>query len=373
LYGANPTTGFAQAGNTNLSWETSRKTDIGINFGLLEDRLTGEITYFKNDIDGLILNSPQSPSKGIPGNSIQTNIGSMQNTGWEFGLTGTIFKKAKFSWTTNFNIALMQNEVTALAAGNTDIFTATAGLETANIIRVGQSIGSLYVVPTDGVDPATGRRVFINAKGERILYSHVVPSGQSRWTVQGTGATAAAVTVAADGKIFGPVLPTFFGAWDNTFKFHGIDLNVQVQYSGGNYVYNGTKAGLRDQRFWNNDVEVLTRWQKDGDITNIPRAVLTDNVSNGSSFPISENVEKGDFVRIRNITLGYTLPKNLTSKINVSNIRVYGTVNNAFLFTNYTGTDPEVSTNGNSNGAPGVDRNSVPMARTISVGLNVGF
>ncbi|MBK9489621.1 MAG: TonB-dependent receptor [Haliscomenobacter sp.] len=373
LYGTNATTGFNQAGNTNLSWETSRKTDIGINFGLLEDRLTGEITYFKNDIDGLILNSPQAPSKGIPGNSIQTNIGAMQNTGWEFGLTGTIVKKAKFSWTSNFNIAFMQNEVTALAAGNTDIFTATAGLETANIIRVGQSIGSLYVVPTDGVDPATGRRVFINAKGERILYSHVVPSGQSRWTVQGTGATSPAVTVAADGKIFGPVLPTYFGAWDNTFRFHGIDFNVQVQYSGGNYVYNGTKAGLRDQRFWNNEVEILTRWQKDGDVTNIPRPVLGDNVSNGSSFPISENVEKGDFVRIRNITMGYTLPKNLTSRINVNNVRVYGTVNNAFLFTQYTGTDPEVSTNGNSNGAPGVDRNSVPMARTISVGLNVGF
>jgi hypothetical protein len=100
---------------------------------------------------------------------------------------------------------------------------------------------------------------------------------------------------------------------------------------------------------------------------------LGDNVSNGSAFPISENVEKGDFMRIRNITLGYTLPKSLTSKINVSNVRVYGTANNAFLFTQYTGTDPEVSTNGNSNGAPGVDRNSVPMARTISVGLNVGF
>jgi hypothetical protein len=168
-------------------------------------------------------------------------------------------------------------------------------------------------------------------------------------------------------------LPTFFGAWDNTFRFHGLDLNVQVQYSGGNYVYNGTKAGLRDQRFWNNQVEVLTRWQKDGDVTNIPRPVLGDNVSNGSAFPIAENVEKGDFMRIRNITLGYTLPKSLTSKINVSNIRVYGTANNAFLFTQYTGTDPEVSTNGNSNGAPGVDRNSVPMARTISVGLNVGF
>lgn len=373
LYGTNATFVFTQAGNPELSWETSRKTDVGINFGLLNDRITGEITYFQNDIDGLILNAPQAPSKGIPGNSIQTNIGSMSNTGWEFGLSGTILKQGKFSWTSNINLTLMKNEVTALASGNTDIFTATAGLETANITRVGASIGSLYVVQTDGVDPATGRRVFINSKGERILYSHVVASGQSRWTVQGTGATAAAVTVAADGKLVGPVLPTYFGAWDNTFKFNGLDFNIQLQYSGGNYIYNGTKAGLRDQRFWNNSVEVLTRWQKEGDVTNIPRPVFGDNVSNGSSFPISENVEKGDFMRIRNITLGYTLPARLTNRINVSNVRLYSTFNNAFLFTKYTGTDPEVSTNGNSNTAPGVDRNSLPMARTVSVGLNVGF
>ena len=127
-------------------------------------------------------------------------------------------------------------------------------------------------------------------------------------------------------------------------------------------------------RFWNNHSDVLSRWQQEGDVTNIPRVVWLDNVSNGSALPISENVEKGDFLRIRNITLGYTLPtNNLFQKANISNLRVYVSANNAFLFTAYTGTDPEVSTNGNSNQAPGVDRNSVPMARTLLFGLNLGF
>ena len=373
LYAPDATLAFSQAGNPDLSWETSKKTDIGINFGLFEDRLTGEVTYFKNLIDGLILAAPQSPSKGVPGNSISTNVGSMQNVGWEFSLNGTILRKSKLSWTSNFNFTFMENEVLSLAAGNADILVATAGLETANIIRVGESVGSLYVVETRGVNPANGRRVFVNGKGEEVQYAHVVATGQSRWTYL-DGRTASAVNQSADGKIYGPTLPKWFGAWDNTLRYGNLDFNVQIQYSGGNYIYNGTKAGMRDMRFWNNHTDVLNRWQKEGDVTNIPRVVYGDNVSNGSAIQISENVEKGDFLRVRNITLGYTIPAStFGSNVKINNLRVYANINNALLLTGYTGTDPEVSTNGNSNGAPGVDRNSVPMPRTFLVGLNLGF
>lgn len=370
LYGPDATVNFNQVGNTALTWETSKKTDIGVNFGLFNDRLQGEVTYFTNLIDGLILDAPQAPSKGIPGNTISTNVGSMENRGIEIGLTGTIIRGPKVTWTSNFNLTFVENEVQELAGG--DIQGAT-GLETANITRVGQSVGSLYVVETRGVNPATGQRIFVNSKGELVQYIHVLPAGQtSRWTYL-DGRPAAAVTVAADGKIYGPTLPKWFGAWDNTVRFLNFDVNVQVQYSGGNYVYNGTQAGLRDQRFWNNHTDVLNRWQKEGDVTNIPRVVLNDNISNGSSFPISENVEKGDFLRIRNIALGYTLPTSLFGKVGITNLRIYGSVNNAFIFTDYSGTDPEVSTNGNSNIAPGVDRNSVGIGRTYTVGLNLGF
>ncbi len=370
LYGPDATVNFNQVGNTELTWETSKKTDIGVNFGLFNDRLQGEVTYFTNLVDGLILDAPQSPSKGIPGNTISTNVGSMENRGIEVGLTGTIVRKARVNWTSNFNITYMENEILELAGG--DIQGAT-GLETANISRVGQSVGSLYVVETRGVNPATGQRIFVNSKGELVQYIHVLPAGQtSRWTYL-DGRPAAAVTVAADGKVYGPTLPKWYGAWDNTVRFMNFDVNVQVQYSLGNYVYNGTQAGLRDQRFWNNHTDLLDRWQKEGDVTNIPRVVLNDNVSNGSSFPISENVEKGDFLRIRNIALGYTLPNTLFGKVGITNLRIYGSVYNAYIFTDYSGTDPEVSTNGNSNISPGVDRNSVGVGRTYTVGLNLGF
>jgi TonB-linked SusC/RagA family outer membrane protein len=371
LYGAVPTIGYSQAGNPLLSWESSKKTDVGVVFGLFNDRLQGEYTYFINKIDNLIQNAPQSPSKGIPGNTIAINIGAMENVGHEFGLSSTVVDKGKFSWKTNINVTFMQNEVTELFE-NSDIYSTTAGLESTNIIRVGESVGSIFAVQTQGVNSANGRRLFVKKDGTIVQYNHVVPTGQSRWTTL-DGATASAASLIADGKVIGPALPTWFGGWDNTFTYGNIDLNIQANYAGGNYIYNGSKAGLRDQRFWNNSTDVLDRWSESNTDGSIPRVVFGDNVSNGSALPISENVEKGDFFRIRNITLGYRFPTRWLDGAHISGLRVYGTVNNAFLFTNYTGTDPEVSTNGNSNATPGVDRNTVPMSKTYLVGLNLSF
>jgi TonB-linked SusC/RagA family outer membrane protein len=381
LYGANPTIFYSQAGNPDLTWESSNKTDLGIVFGLFNDRLQGEYTYFKNEIDGLIQNAPQSPSKGIPGNVIAINIGSMENTGHEFGLSATVLRKGKFSWVSSANITFMKNEVTSLYE-DSDIFVTTSNLESTNIIRVGESVGSIYAVETQGVNPANGQRIFIknvyDADGNitgtvPVQYNHVVPAGGSRWTRVDDGTPYAAAALVADGKVYGPALPKWFGGWDNTFYYGSFDFNIQMNYAGGYYIYNGSKAGLRDMRFWNNHTDVLDRWSESNTGGSIPRVVLGDNVSNGSALAISENVEKGDFLRIRNITFGYKLPTDLLSRASIASLRVYGNVNNAFLFTGYSGTDPEVSTNGNTPGAPGVDRNTVPMAQTFTIGINLGF
>ena len=137
-------------------------------------------------------------------------------------------------------------------------------------------------------------------------------------------------------------------------------------------IYNGSQAGLRDQRVWNNSVDVLNSWTKEGQITDIPRAVYGDNVSNGSSFLIDANVQKGDFVRLQTATLGYKIPTNLTS-IGISNIRVYSQANNLWLLTAYTGVDPEISSNGDSNLASGIERNSIPQGRSFTFGINIGL
>jgi len=332
-----------------------------------------EATYFFNDIDNLVLAEPQSPSRGIPGNSILSNIGSMTNKGWEFSLNMNLIQKKEFSWTSNFNITFMKNEVTALAAGNADINPATSGLERPSLVRVGESIGSFYAVRTGGVNPANGQRIFFYRDGTAVQFNLAAPAA-SRWTLVSSGAVAPRVADQAnDGVLIGPALPKWTGGWDNTFRWKSFDVNFLLFFSGGNYVYNGTKAGMRDMRSWNNSKEALTRWQKAGDITNIPRIVFGDNISNGSGVVISENVEKGDFLKLRNLTFGYSLPKNLTDKIGINSLRFYGQVMNAFTLTAYTGFDPEISSNGNGNTNPSVDRNSVPQARSVNFGVNVGF
>ncbi len=370
LYGAIPTFTWAQAGNSKLSWETSKKTDIGFVFGLKNDRIYGEYSYFENLIDGLVLFAPQAPSRGIPGNQIPINIGSMKNKGHEFGINAVVLSMGKFTWKTNVNLTLMSNEVTELY-GTSDIFSTTAGLETTNITRIGEAVGSIIAVKTMGVNPENGRRLFVKKDGTVVQYNHA--GGATRWTLlDGTATTAPSLV--ADGVVQGSALPKWYGGWDNTFTYGRVDLNVQVNYAGGNLIYNGSKAGLRDQRFWNNHQDVMNRWTEANKSGTIPKVVFGDNVSNGSAFAISENVEKGDFLRIRNITLGYRVPTDRVGRLSaISNLRVYGTINNAFLFTNYTGTDPEVSSNGNRNLTPGVDRNTVPMARTMMVGLNITF
>lgn len=373
LYGTVPTLYFSQAGNADLKWETSDKYDVGLSFGLLNDRLQADLNYFYNDVNNLILNVPQAPSKGIPGNSIPANVGSMYNTGFEFSLTSFNITKPNFNWTTNFNFTALKNEVTELAPGVTEIRTATADLETTNITVVGLPVGNLLAVETRGVDPQTGRRIFVNSAGKEILYDHSAPAG-SRWTYRSDGTIAPTVSTATDAVAWASPLPKYYGGIDNNLDFRGFDAALNLTYAFGFYVYSGSKAGTRDQRWWNNSVEVYeTAWKQPGDITNIPRPVINDNVSNGSSFPITENIEKGDYLKIRNISLGYTFKNILPGIANIERIRVYGQVFNAYVFTKYSGSDPEVSTNTDSNLAPGVDRNTAPQARTYTFGLNVSF
>jgi TonB-dependent starch-binding outer membrane protein SusC len=295
----------------------------------------------------------------------------MINKGVEFTINAAIFQQGNFRWSSGFNITTVNNKVTSLTSDGADIFPTTSGLERSNIVRVGESIGSFYAVRTGGVNPDNGRRIFYYRDGTPVQYQHL--GGTQAWTYLNGAIAPRGVDQTSDGVIIGPALPKWSGGWDNTFKYKNFDLNVLLFFSGGNYIYNGTKAGLRDYRNWNNTKEVLNRWQKPGDITNIPRIVFSDNISNGSGLVISENVEKGDFLKARNITLGYSLDKKALGHLNLSSVRVYASITNAFTLTNYTGFDPEVSSNGNSNQGISVDRNSVPQARTIMFGINVGF
>lgn len=370
LYNGGPTLVFSQAGNPIVTWETSRKTDIGFTFGLWNNLITGEFAWYNNDINDLLLSVPNSPSTGMP-SQVLMNVGSMYNRGVEFTLNANPVRGKDFQWNTSFNITYNNNKVRNLVEGVPFIATATS-LETPSITLPGYSVGMLYVIETRGVDPATGRRIFVNGAGKEVLYDHSAPTA-SRWTYREDGTVAPAINPGLDQKVWKNTNPKYVGGFDNTFRYKAFDLNVLMTYQLGFYVYNGSRAGLLDQRFWNNADIVLKRWQKPGDVTDIPRLIYADNISNGSGNPISANVQKGDFVKLRSIALGYNLPAKWMSKVGLTNGRVYVSGQNLAIFTSYEGPDPEVSANGNGNLNQGVDRNTVGNARTITIGLNIGL
>jgi len=381
LYGDLATLYFSSPGSRQLTWETSKKTDVALAFGLFQDRITGDVAYYRNLVDGLILRVPQSPSKGLPGaapgdianadnNSLLANVGSMRNTGIEVNLKANAIQGNKFNWTVSGNFTTLKNRVLSLATEGQRIGTATSGLETVNYTEVGHSVGEILAVPSLGVNPENGRRLVRKIDGTVVQYNHL--GGGTGWTTLDNVATSAP-TQLTDGVYYGPTLPTWYGGLDNNFRYGGFDVGVFIQFSGGNYIYNGTKAGLHDQRFWNNATDIEDRWTETNTGGKWPRVVYGDNVSNGSALIISENVEKGDFARLRNVTLGYTLPASFLSRYSIVSARFYAQVQNAALLTNYSGIDPEISTNGSNNTGAGVDRNSIGQARTYTIGFNVGF
>ncbi|WP_333818729.1 SusC/RagA family TonB-linked outer membrane protein [Ohtaekwangia sp.] len=373
LYGSAATLGYNQAGNSLLTWETSKKTDVGFTYGILHDRIQGEFSWYRNLVDGLILDVAQAPSKGIPNpttaNTIPANIGSLENKGIEFSIKFNAISNADFSWIIGGNVTTLKNKVLALTSDADRIGTATSSLETSNYTTVGRSLGSILAVPTIGVNPDNGRRLFVKADGTIVQYDHG-GAGTGWSTLEGNAISAP--TQLQDGVYYNAI-PKWYGGLDNTFKYKNFDLGIFFQFSGGNYIYNGTKSGLRDQRFWNNHTDVLDRWTPEHTNGSIPRVVYGDNISNGTALVISENVEKGDFIRLKNVSLGYSVPKSILEKIKIANARIYGQVQNAFLITGYKGIDPEISSNGNSTTGGSVDRNSVGQARTFTVGVNVGF
>ncbi len=381
LYGGLPTLQFNSAGNPNLQWETSTKIDVGVNFSLLKDKIQIEATRYYNDIKDLILNVPQAPSAGVP-SSILTNVGTMYNKGWEFGITANPFRGKDFSWSSTLNITTNKNEVTSLAPGLPEILSSTSGLETVSRTAVGYSLGYLWLVRNGGVDPQTGRRILLNKAGNPVLYSNYQNVGQNifnwinpdgtRYSEPGQ-AVGVGVTQAKDGVMYGNTIPKVYGGWDNTFRYKEFDLNVLLTYQAGFYVYYGSWAGLHDQRFWNNHVDVLGAWSKPGDIATVPKPMYGDNVSNGSALPMSYSAFKGDFVKVKNVTLAYNVPARITNKAKFASARIFVSGQNLFIITDYPGPDPEVSSNGNGNTNQGIDRNTIANGRNFVIGLNVTF
>lgn len=379
--------GYGQAGNPDLRWEASKKIGVGLDLSFLNNRITGTFDYFRNNIDGIILAAPTAPSLGIPGNSISRNVGRMYNQGFEFGVTVNAINRENFKWNVNANFTTIKNRVLELNKNTEGIDQDITFTYTIN--RVGQPISALYGFESAGVNPGNGNPLLRKGDGRLVqrdvntgTYSFYDPANPTNTSnTQGAGLSSVDVANGGDRRILGNSQPTYFGGLTNTFSWKGLDLEVFIRFSGGNKIMNVTRQEtLLNQDFNNNGREILGRWRSDNTNTDVPRLYLNrGNIINFNGQTISRFVESGDFVRIQNIILGYTLPKSLFNPgaaFPISSIRLFAQVQNAFTFTKYTGLDPELNFNqsGDTNfNQFGVDYNSNPQIRFVNFGVNVGF
>jgi TonB-linked SusC/RagA family outer membrane protein len=337
----------SQLGNPDLSWETTDQFDAGLDFGLFNDRLTGEIDFYSKNTTGLLLNVNVPGSTGF---STQTrNVGKLSNQGIEVVLNTDVVRGA-FRWKTSLNFAANVNEITDLQGQIIE-----AGLNNMSRAVEGQPLGTYFTAEYAGVDPANGNALWYKNATE----------GNRETTSTYSQATRVVV---------GSPLPDWIGGVTNTFSYKGLELSVLFSAVIGNELnfYGVGRFSSANARFEDNQtVDQLAAWTKDNPNTNVPEARLFFN--NGAQ-PSSRFIQDGSFVRLRNATLSYNFPKSLTSKAKIQSLRLFVTGQNLLTWTNYIGWDPEVNADDIvTNVAQGYDFYTAPQPRTILAGFNIGF
>ncbi|MCF0043524.1 TonB-dependent receptor [Dyadobacter fanqingshengii] len=363
--------------NDDLTWETTHQLNIGTDFSMLNNRLNITADYYRRVTKDLLF-SVQLPQYSGYSNQLK-NIGSVENKGFELTVN-TRNLVGEFKWNTDINFSLNRNKVLSLPNG-TDILYASGpghlvGLGQTQILREGQPVGSFYgwiydgvyqegdsFIPGGGFETAAGGEKFRDIDGKKDA------NGQLTGEADG-------MLNSDDRTIIGNPHPKFIWGLTNDFSWKGIDLNVFFQASQGNDMLNYTLMELNLLSGINNaTTDALNRWTptNTNTNTNVPKAMA------GRTRRVSTRwVEDGSFVRLKNISLGYNIPKSVVDKLHISKLRIYASAQNILTFTKYKGFDPEVnyssddnSTNSNRN--LGLDYGSYPNAKSYTIGLNVGF
>jgi TonB-linked SusC/RagA family outer membrane protein len=335
---------LTQPGNNDLTWEKSKQFDIGLEFGLFNDILSGELDVYTKNTDGLLFKVP------LPGSSGQTefnkNIGSLESKGIELVLNSKNISSKNITWTTSFNLARNTNEIKSLPNNNADIIVAE------NITRVGEALGSFYLVEFAGADPANG---------DALYYK------------DGKGSETTNAFEDANRVIAGDPQPKWISGLTNEISFKGIALSFTFVGEWGASIFNGggVYQSSSADYFDNQTRDQLDRWQNAGDVTNVPQARLYGQNGTASS---TRYLDKADFIRLRNVMLSYELPKSLTEKVNIGYARIYLSGVNLLTFTEYKGYDPEARSDYAGYGfSHGWNFYSAPQAKTTSIGLNINF
>lgn len=348
--------------NDNLTWESTAQLDIGLDLGLFDQRVYLVADYYQMKTTDLLFSLPLPEYSGFP--SMTDNIGSVQNTGFEFALS-TVNLQGELTWSTDLNVSINRNEVLELPDGNDIRYSANpghmVGFGDTHILREGEPVGVFYGYQYDGV----------YQEGDTFLPGggfEQAPGGEKFVDISDDGELGS-----DDRTIIGNPHPDFIWGMNNSFSYKNFDLNFFIQGSQGNDIYSFTLMELELMGgVANSTTQALDRWTPTNTDTDIPRA-------NSGRARISSDrfIMDGSYVRMKNISLGYVLPDYILQPIGIDRVRLYVSGQNLFTITGYRGYDPEVNYNSggntNSNRNLGLDYGSYPNAKSYTVGLQVTF
>ncbi len=405
-YGINnqAVTAYYSAGLVNeaLQWESNVSQNYGMDISFFKDRVSLSVDAYFNNAKNLLLNVPIASTYGY--SSQLQNIGKTSNKGVEFQLNAAIIRNKNFTWNANFNIAFNKNKVEALGTNQTLFYPAASwgvsGQPTDYIVKVGQPVGSMYGLVSDGFyktgdfdyNPATS--VYTLKAGtvtDAAIIGTVQPGSVKFKDLNNDGV----VDLNNDRTFIGNPTPKFTGGLNNSFTYKNWDMSVFVNFVYGNSIYNANKIEFTNGYTANSNMLQMmegrwkvvsalgqtTQWINSSnqavgmspDVLNAINANATmwqPIKSSGAFYPSSWAIEDGSFLRINNVTLGYSIP---TAKMKLfSKLRVYFTANNLAVFTKYSGYDPEVSVR-NSPLTPGLDYSAYPKSRSFIFGINASF
>jgi TonB-dependent starch-binding outer membrane protein SusC len=347
----------SQAPNEDLRWEQTAQFDIGLDFRLFNDRVTGEADYYVKHTEDLLLNV------NVPGTSGYTtvlrNVGELENKGFEF-VINTFNVVGDFNWSTSFNFSTNTNVLTNLDGQIIEGNFSNRAVE-------GHAIGVFYEREYAGVNPDNGDALYyLNRDAtDDELNDGIVFEQDGRMVTADYGRS--------ERVVIGDPNPDFIGGINNSFAWRGFDLDFLFQFVYGNDIYmgNGSFTSSNGDWFDNQTRDQLNRWQNPGDITDVPEARLALGNGTGNS---SRYISDGSYLRLKTLTFGYSLSPNVTERIGLRSARVFAQGTNLLTFTNYEGWDPEVNTDFTaSNINQGIEYYTAPQARTITLGVRLGL
>ena len=363
-----------QLKNANLKWEGASSVNLGVDLGFFDNRLNVTADFFIKDTKDLLLAQSLAHVTGF--DSQMQNIGKIQNKGIELSLNSTNIQTRNFTWQTNFNISFIKNTLKGLASGVESMY-ARSGFDSNftaydYIATVGQSLGLIYGYEFDGIYQSSD---FYTTPDNQLILKEGITNNARYGTVKpgvvkykdqdGDG-----IITTNDRTVIGNAMPKWYGGITNTFNYKGIDFSFMFQFNYGNDIYNATRLYATQSRSGRRNMlaEVADRWSPTNASNKVPSqdGYIVNDV-------YSRFIEDGSFLRLKNITLGYTLPHKWTRKFHASKLRIYATGQNLFCISGYSGYDPEVNSASSNPMTPGLDWGAYPKSRVFTFGIDLQF